>query len=301
MVIKMAGSGKRFKTAAVGGFNRQDVITYLEALLKEHSEETEAHRAGAELLRRERDEARNQIAALRKQAEASGEQLGQLPRLHGRVDELSAQTEELLREKLALTEGLRAARETQEGSRAELARLYGTLAEKDVRLSAAQTRLDELDAARVCAADIESRARQRAGEIERAACENAQLARETAARQLREAREGFAALRAQVDEASRAAVSELDRARTLLTGAGLLLDGAEEQLAVLAPDETPAVPAPFAPAAPASAEPPAGGRTFLPPDITADAFDPLSAPGVEPFAATPFDGLTERQAQRFTR
>ncbi|MDR3207993.1 MAG: hypothetical protein LBT60_06630, partial [Oscillospiraceae bacterium] len=128
----MADNGKRFKTATVGGFNRQDVIMYLETLLKEHSDEVEAHRAGAELLRRERDEARNQIPTLRARVEADEEQLRQLPLLQDRVNELLAQNEALLRENSQLTEGMLSARENQEGSRAELARLYGTLAEKDV-------------------------------------------------------------------------------------------------------------------------------------------------------------------------
>ncbi|MDR1669480.1 MAG: hypothetical protein LBR76_05950, partial [Oscillospiraceae bacterium] len=54
--VKMpARSEKSFRTAMVGGFNRQDVLEYISSSAREHQTEVDAYRAGADKLRGERD------------------------------------------------------------------------------------------------------------------------------------------------------------------------------------------------------------------------------------------------------
>jgi chromosome segregation ATPase len=73
----MASEFKSFRSAVLG-FDRSDVIDYIEAMAKERRDEVEAHRRAAELLRRERDEAVAKVAEFESQSEETARQSQEL-------------------------------------------------------------------------------------------------------------------------------------------------------------------------------------------------------------------------------
>ena len=90
-----------FRKTVVGGFNRRDVIDYLARAAKERREETEALRAGAEKLRRERDDAL-EAAVIPPQGTPGGEYEEMRLRFYdmrGRLDEAVTRAETLQAER----------------------------------------------------------------------------------------------------------------------------------------------------------------------------------------------------------
>ncbi|GHV18918.1 hypothetical protein FACS189425_08710 [Clostridia bacterium] len=83
----MAGETRNFRSSVLG-FDRGDVINYIETLSREHREEAEAFRSAAETLRRERDELKAQIGE-----RAVGEE--ELERANGEIAALKKQLEDI--------------------------------------------------------------------------------------------------------------------------------------------------------------------------------------------------------------
>ena len=106
-------SEKSFRKSLFGGFNTQDVVTYITRTSKAHREEVEALRAGADKLRRERDALAGGAApaAVAPVPPAPAEDAGER-------DELRIQFYEMRKERDALRSELDAVLVRQEGERA---------------------------------------------------------------------------------------------------------------------------------------------------------------------------------------
>ena len=95
----------RFRSAAFGGFNRQDVMDYLERTIKEHNQALEQVNAQLTQARNEANQLREQAAQLREEARQAKEELERAAADQQTVreqanllDELRAQNEQLRRQ-----------------------------------------------------------------------------------------------------------------------------------------------------------------------------------------------------------
>ena len=91
-----------FKTCMFGGFDRQDVVAFIEKTAEEHRVETETLRAENEQLRRERDAAVAENEALRCLTEEDARLQEDNNRLQRRVEELQGKLAEVQAENDAL-------------------------------------------------------------------------------------------------------------------------------------------------------------------------------------------------------
>jgi len=107
-------NGDYFRTARFGGFNKADVMRYIEALEQRLHEQSQAMEAGAALLRDARgaqlrwmEEARQQ----RRRATAAGQVRRELTQFQKRLDAAQAATAEVEKENAYLREQVRAQQE----------------------------------------------------------------------------------------------------------------------------------------------------------------------------------------------
>ena len=91
-----------FKTCMFGGFDRQDVVAFIEKTAEEHRVETETLRAENDQLRRDRDAAVAENEALRCLTEEDARLQEENNRLQRRVEELQAKLAEVQAENNAL-------------------------------------------------------------------------------------------------------------------------------------------------------------------------------------------------------
>ena len=175
-----------FRTAVVGGFNRQDVLNYIEATVRESRERTAALQKELQELREERAKLR-QVETLRKETEKlrktgtdQGTELGQVQA-------------ELAREQ----EACAALRKELDGYKDQCAKWEGGAKAYD----------DLKDRT----ATIELEARQRARAIESAAEEKAKKLRTEAEQILYKVQAGYGRLRGDVDATITHASGELGR------------------------------------------------------------------------------------------
>ena len=91
-----------FKTCMFGGFDRQDVVAFIEKTAEEHRVETETLRAENDQLRRDRDAAVAENEALRCLTEEDARLQEDNNRLQRRVEELQAKLAEVQAENNAL-------------------------------------------------------------------------------------------------------------------------------------------------------------------------------------------------------
>jgi len=251
----MADTGKWFKSSTFGGFRRHDVITYIEALLKDHHEEIDSYRAGADLLRRERDEARDQMTAMQGRLEEMDQVSKQTPALQANIDSLRARVSELLSQKAQLCEHLQKMKNAREADLAALSEMQHLLSEKQKSLTDLQNSINDFQAAYVNAEAMEKQARDRAEEIEAEARdhanalkaetqENAARSRDLIARLWRETRSRYASLYREADDVSALAACELDKARQLVVSAGQMFGAVNSRLANMPLPEQPDIPSP---------------------------------------------------------
>lgn len=93
-----------FRTRMFGGFDREDVVAYIEKITKENQAQTEELTRAGDDLRRQNDELGQQLAILRKQAESCQDS-------HREIETLTAQVQCLEAENRQLQDSLRQARE----------------------------------------------------------------------------------------------------------------------------------------------------------------------------------------------
>lgn len=211
-----------FRSAAIGGFNKQDVLDFLEAQAKQTAQAQqelqgrleESERQG-ESLRRELDEANRQLEAVRRALEEAGQAR----------EELAGQLER--------------ANEAASGSRQEASRLAGELeqarrerdemrAQRDAVWPDAQAYIELKERT----AGVELEAHRRAQAIQAKAEEDAQKARRQVEQWLKRMGREYDALCTQVETTVSHAASELEKAgaglerlNELMSGQGTALEG----------------------------------------------------------------------------
>lgn len=211
-----------FRSAAIGGFNKQDVLDFLEAQAKQTAQAQqelqgrleESERQG-ESLRRELDEANRQLEAVRRALEEAGQAR----------EELAGQLER--------------ANEAASGSRQEASRLAGELeqarrerdemrAQRDAVWPDAQAYIELKERT----AGVELEAHRRAQAIQAKAEEDAQKARRQVEQWLKRMGREYDALCTQVETTVSHAASELEKAgaglerlNELMRGQGTALEG----------------------------------------------------------------------------
>ena len=211
-----------FRSAAIGGFNKQDVLDFLEAQAKQTAQAQqelqgrleESERQG-ESLRRELDEANRQLEAVRRALEEAGQAR----------EELAGQLER--------------ANEAASGSRQEASRLAGELeqarrerdemrAQRDAVWPDAQAYIELKERT----AGVELEAHRRAQAIQATAEADAQTARRQVEQWLKRMGREYDALCTQVETTVSHAASELEKAgaglerlNELMSGQGTALEG----------------------------------------------------------------------------
>lgn len=183
-----------FRTAVVGGFNRQDVLDYIETAVRESREKTTALQKELQALRAEREKLRQEKTVLEQQVETLRKETEKLRRSGtDQGAELGQVQAELVRE-----------RETCAALRKELEDCKAQCAKWEEGAKA----YDEL---KDRTATIELEARQRAGAIESAAEEKARKLRTEAEQILYKVQAGYGRLRGDVDATIVHASGELGR------------------------------------------------------------------------------------------
>ena len=217
-------SEKSFRTAVVGGFNRQDVLEYISASARERHNEIDAYRAGADKLRGERD-------AL---GDALSKQVAEVLSLRERADRLEIEVSELRREMESLS--------------AENARLSQRERELTMEISVLSPKLlafengeKEFGEARLRTEELEMRAYRRAEEIESEAAVYAEKLRFGAREMLSELSGKLEEIRSDSEKATYQIVLELDRMRSWCVHCGDAFQEAVERLNELGPADYPIV------------------------------------------------------------
>ena len=211
-----------FRSAAVGGFNRQDVLTYLEERAKlaaqaeqKLQDQLDEVSHQAEALRRERDGLRCELEEARRELEAARQ----------RRDSLSAQLEQRGRE-------LSACQERAEGAERELEKARGERDEARGRLASVTPDAQAYVQLKERTAGVELEAHRRAQAIQAKAEEDAQKARRQVEQWLKRMGREYDALCTQVETTVSHAASELEKAgaglerlNELMSGQGTALEG----------------------------------------------------------------------------
>lgn len=232
----MSATELQFRTAAIGGFQKQDVLSYIESANQIHQNKLDQLQRELDHLTREKEE----LAGRAAQAEAQAKQLAE------EKEDLSGQLEQARRE----ADRLRTDLETARGE-AQAAREGQT--QSDARLEQLQARLDraEADAAayqqvKDRTAGIELEAHCRAQEVQKAAEEKVKRSRTEVEQWLHKVKAGYELLRTDMDGAISRTYQDLDKTRQLLEQLSSNFDAQDEHLRKLSQDCV----ADFAPAAP---------------------------------------------------
>ena len=183
-----------FRTAVVGGFNRQDVLNYIESSAKENKEHLNSLRKELEGAQKASEEAQREAAGLKKQVQSLERGTGELRKSAAGRAEAQASTqaalEQMAVENAALREELNMLK-SRSGQWEDGAKAYAELKDRT--------------------ATIELEARQRARAIEQDAEETAKKIRTTAEQTLYKVQAGYGRLRGDVDATIVHASGELGR------------------------------------------------------------------------------------------
>lgn len=213
----MSATELQFRTAAFGGFQKQDVLSYIESANQTHQEKLDQLQRERDELAREKEELAVQAGQARNQAEA------------------------LAREKAELAIRLEAAHKEADGLREQLDQARTEAEETAARLTDVQARLAqaEPDAAayqhiKDRAAGIELEAHCRAQEVRQQAEEKVRRAHTEVEQWLHKVQAGYDLLRSDMDGAVSRAGQELDKLRQLLDQLSSGFAGQDEHLRRLA-------------------------------------------------------------------
>ena len=192
----------RFRSAAFGGFNRQDVMDYLERSVKEHNQALEQANNQLAQARGEADQLRQQLAQVGEEARQAKEELERI-----------TADQQFAREQSGLVEELRC--ENQQ---------LRTLAER------AQADAEAYAAIKERTASIELEAHRRAQSIVDEAQAQAEQIRRELAQWLERVERDYYDLRAQVGTTVTQASSELERVRQGLDNISLCMQNQHSAL-----------------------------------------------------------------------
>jgi len=195
-----------FRSAVFGGFNRQDVLDYIEKKARAHADELNELRCALEQSRKELGEAREKLSA----AEESIRQLQ--AESDTRKDELFRLREE--HEKLISSN-----RELSDSAAAKEAELASLRTERDLlekQLCDIRSQLDDIEQSKIRVANIELEAYARAKKIEDSAIDNANLARAALNNLFQDAKRRFDHTRNNAAQTFLRMSQELDRLKEVL-------------------------------------------------------------------------------------
>jgi chromosome segregation ATPase len=213
-------SEKSFRIAAIGGFNRQDVMDFIASSARERREEIEAYRTGAEKLRGERDKYSAALEAM------SG--------VKERADGLSSANKALFAEK----EQLRSALEDLRNKHASLQEENNSLR---LRVDQYEAELDGFSDAKSKMAEIEMQAYRRAEAIEAEAAQNEAKVRASIMHTLAELTGRFKGVMTDSEASAYAIVTELDKMRDWFVHMPDLLDSLNAQLQAMSLENRPII------------------------------------------------------------
>lgn len=215
----MSATELQFRTATFGGFQKQDVLSYIESSNQVHVEKLAQ-------LQRERDELageKEELAAQARQAEARAQTLAQ------EKDELTIQLAQARKE----AEDLRRALDEQ---KAQLAQADARLADANARLAHAEPAAAAYQQVKDRTAGIELEAHCRAQEVQQAAEEKVQRAHTEVEQWLHKVKAGYDLLRSDMDGAISRTAQELDKVHQMLEQLSSHFDSQDEHLRKLSQD-----------------------------------------------------------------
>ena len=213
----MSETELQFRTAAFGGFQKQDVLNYIESSVQEHREKLAELTRQADEVRRENDALREELSQARQKSGDDGEHArrleGELAQSRKEAEDLRARLTEAEGERDALRTSLREA----EGKLAQAA--PAAAAYQQVKERTAGIELEAHCRAQAVQAEAEERIRQAHRELEE---------------WLGKVRKDYGGLRADMDAAVTQAHSELERARAALEAVSHRFAVQDERLEKLA-------------------------------------------------------------------
>lgn len=215
----MSATEIQFRTAAFGGFQKQDVLSYIESSNQTHVEKLAQ-------LQRERDELAGDKEALTAQAEQAREQAQTLAK---EKEDLAAQLDEARKEVQQLQTQLAQARKEAEESAARLADADARLAQAEPDAAAYQQVKDRT-------AGIELEAHCRAQEVVREAEEKVHRAHTEVEQWLHKVQTSYDLLRSDMDSAISRTAQELDKLRQMMEHLSTNFSSQDEHLHKLAQD-----------------------------------------------------------------
>lgn len=202
----MSDSGNIFRSSVFGGFNKQDVLTYIEEKTQAHSRELGELRRALEQSRKELDEARDELSRSREEAHqlqaASDTRQEELLRLQSELESLRSENSDLSR---ALEE-----------RDAELGRIRAEKDRLEEKWNEVQEQLGDIEQAKLLVANIELEAHARAKKIENEAIENASMARAALTNLFQDAKRRFDNTKESASRTLLRISQELDRLKEVL-------------------------------------------------------------------------------------
>ena len=225
----MSATELQFRTATFGGFQKQDVLSYIESSNQAHVEKLAQ-------LQRERDELAGEKEALSAQAGQAKEQAETLAK---EKQALSAQLDEARKEVQQLRTQLEEARKEAREAADQLTDANARLAQAEPDAAAYQQVKDRT-------AGIELEAHCRAQEVQKEAEEKVHRAHTEVEQWLHKVQAGYDLLRSDMDGAISRTGQELDKLRQMLEQLSTNFSSQDEHLHKLSQDCT----AQFAPPAP---------------------------------------------------
>lgn len=183
---------QQFRSAAIGGFNRQDVLTYIETSARAHAQEMEA-------LRQELDQAKRDLEDARARAVSAETERDDLA---PRAAQMEKSTAEL------------------ESKRSGLAAAERELKELRARVAMLEPKAEAYEAVKDKTAGIELEAHQRARKVVEEAQKEADALRAQTEQWLAKVRGSYERMRTDVEAAITHAASELERAGKAVSGVG---------------------------------------------------------------------------------
>lgn len=195
----MSDTELQFRTAAFGGFQKQDVLNYIEA-------SNQTHRDKLDELNRELEEAKKTGASLEEEAAVLRRQAAEdaetVQRLEGELEQARSQAEEL---KGRLDE-----------AEAELTRVREALAGAESRLAQAEPAAQAYEKVKDRTASIELEAHCRAQAVEEEAEERVERARQDLEQWLHKVQHSYEELRTDMDATISHTAGELEKVQAAL-------------------------------------------------------------------------------------
>lgn len=229
----MGNTQPQFRTTALGGFHKQDVLDYIEASGRDHAHQVEE-------LEKERSEARTELDAIQDRLEKAEQER----------DELARKVEELEKQLAQAEEGRTQAEQALAAERDSRAEAELKAEDLEARLKKAEPAAQAYECVKERTAGIELEAHHRAMEVEAAAKEQVRATKAELEQWIHKTLAGYDRLRTDVDATISHAAGELEQVKEQLAGISgeletrdaeleRLLKGYQETLSPKAPEPLP--------------------------------------------------------------